>query len=154
MAAHSSALAWEIPGTGAWRAAVYGVAQSRARLKLLSSSSSSSLKWGRERGPEDLQSTPVVGGIVLRNVLSGVNWQVMARYPRGSRGSTPAPSGQLSHHPASAQPASPGCCLKAPHLVPTVSSQALSPRLAAPWLKPEQSPNPHGSPEPRLSSSR
>ena len=32
MAAHSSALAWEIPGTGAWRAAVYGVAQSRARL--------------------------------------------------------------------------------------------------------------------------
>ena len=26
-------LAWRIPGTGAWWAAVYGVAQSRTRLK-------------------------------------------------------------------------------------------------------------------------
>ena len=43
MAAHSSVLAWRIPGTGeAWWAAVYGVAQSRTRLKRLSSSSSSS----------------------------------------------------------------------------------------------------------------
>ena len=34
MATHSSVLAWRIPGTGdAWWAAVYGVAQSRARLK-------------------------------------------------------------------------------------------------------------------------
>ena len=33
-------LAWRIPGTGAWWAAVYGVAQSRTRLKWLSSSSS------------------------------------------------------------------------------------------------------------------
>ena len=41
MATHSSVLAWRIPGTGApgW-AAVYGVAQSRTRLKQLSSSSS------------------------------------------------------------------------------------------------------------------
>ena len=40
MATHSSVLAWRIPGTGdAWWAAVYGVAQSRARLKGLSSSS-------------------------------------------------------------------------------------------------------------------
>ena len=38
MATHSSVLAWRIPGTGA---AVYGVAQSRTRLKRLSSSSSS-----------------------------------------------------------------------------------------------------------------
>ena len=28
MATHSSVLAWRIPGTGAWWAAVYGVAQS------------------------------------------------------------------------------------------------------------------------------
>ena len=41
MATHSSILAWRIPGTGkrGW-AAVYGVAQSRTRLKRLSSSSS------------------------------------------------------------------------------------------------------------------
>ena len=39
MATHSSVLAWRIPGM--W-AAIYGVTQSRARLKQLSSSSSSS----------------------------------------------------------------------------------------------------------------
>ena len=35
MATHSSALAWRIPGIGGWArwAAVYGVAQSRTRLK-------------------------------------------------------------------------------------------------------------------------
>ena len=39
MATHSSVLGWRIPGTGgAWWAAVYGVAQSRTRLKRLSSS--------------------------------------------------------------------------------------------------------------------
>ena len=42
MATHSSVLAWRIPGTGAWWAAVYGVAQSWTRLKRLNSSSSSS----------------------------------------------------------------------------------------------------------------
>ena len=43
VAAHSSVLAWRIPGTAepGWTA-VYGVAQSRTRLKRLSSSSSSS----------------------------------------------------------------------------------------------------------------
>ena len=42
MATHSSVFAWRIPGTGgAWWAAVYGVAQSRTRLKRLSGSSSS-----------------------------------------------------------------------------------------------------------------
>ena len=45
MATHSSTLAWRIPGTGAWWAAVYGVAQSRTRLKQLSSSSSSSIPF-------------------------------------------------------------------------------------------------------------
>ena len=46
MATHSSVLAWRIPGMGepGW-AAVYGVVQSRTRLKRLSSSSSSSAKW-------------------------------------------------------------------------------------------------------------
>ena len=40
MAAHSSVLAWRIPGDrGAWCTAVYGVSQSRTRLKGLSSSS-------------------------------------------------------------------------------------------------------------------
>ena len=47
MATRSSVLAWRIPGMGEPRrlslvAAVYGVAQSRTRLKRLSSSSSSS----------------------------------------------------------------------------------------------------------------
>ena len=45
MAAHSSVLAWRIPGTaepGGMHSPVYGVAQSRTRLKRLSSSSSSS----------------------------------------------------------------------------------------------------------------
>ena len=56
MATHSSVLAWRIPGTGAWWAAVYGVAQSWTRLKRLSSSSSSSslplwLSW--EEAKED-----------------------------------------------------------------------------------------------------
>ena len=32
MAAHSSVLAWRIPGTGAWRAAIYGVTQRWTRL--------------------------------------------------------------------------------------------------------------------------
>ena len=41
MAAHSSVLAWRIPGRGgAWWAAVCGVSQSQTRLKWLSSSSS------------------------------------------------------------------------------------------------------------------
>ena len=41
MATHSNVLAWRIPGMmGAWWTAIYGVAQSRTRLKWLSSSSS------------------------------------------------------------------------------------------------------------------
>ena len=44
MAIHSSIIAWRIPGTGEWWAAVYGVAQSRTRLKRLSSSSSKQAK--------------------------------------------------------------------------------------------------------------
>ena len=41
MAPHSNTLAWKNPmDGGAWWAAVYGVAQSRTRLKRLSSSSS------------------------------------------------------------------------------------------------------------------
>ena len=40
MATHSSVLAWRIPGMGSLWAAFYGVAQSRTRLKRLSSSSS------------------------------------------------------------------------------------------------------------------
>ena len=40
MASHSTVLAWRIPGTGAWWAAVSGVEQSRTRLTRLSSHSS------------------------------------------------------------------------------------------------------------------
>ena len=51
MATHSSVLAWRIPGTGeAWWEAVCGVAQSRTRLKRLSSSSSGPA-WGVRRHP-------------------------------------------------------------------------------------------------------
>ena len=51
MATHSSVLAWRIPrdGEALW-AAVYGVAQSRTRLKHLSSSSSSNLFGGFPSG--------------------------------------------------------------------------------------------------------
>ena len=45
MATHSSVLTWRIPGMGAWWDAVCGVAQSRTRLKRLSSSSSLSYNW-------------------------------------------------------------------------------------------------------------
>ena len=48
MATHSSVLAWRIPGTGSLVGYCHGVAQSRTRLKRLSSSSSSSprrIKW-------------------------------------------------------------------------------------------------------------
>ena len=45
MATRSSVLAWRIPGDGGACAAVYGVAQSRTRLKRLSSSSSSKATW-------------------------------------------------------------------------------------------------------------
>ena len=58
MATHSSVLAWRIPGTGAWWAAVYGVAQSRTRLKRLSSSSSSmtSYKLGGRKNQVEAES--------------------------------------------------------------------------------------------------
>ena len=45
MATHSSVLAWRVPGTGEPGGAVSGVAQSRTRLKRLSSSSSSSMVY-------------------------------------------------------------------------------------------------------------
>ena len=50
MAAHSSVLAWRIPGTGepGGLLSMGSVAQSRTRLKRLSSSSSSSIIWARD----------------------------------------------------------------------------------------------------------
>ena len=52
MATHSSVLAWRIPGMGSLVAAIYGVAQSRTRLKWLSSSID---KWGpwADRGKQE-----------------------------------------------------------------------------------------------------
>ena len=65
MATHSSVLAWSILGTGAWRAAVYGVAQSRTRLEQLSSSSylpgssfSQTLKHGRILDTHTIEASP------------------------------------------------------------------------------------------------
>ena len=61
MATHSSVLAWRIPGTGepGGLPDVYGVAQSRTRLKQLSSSSSSSsrvsLEGRRRRGQQKMR---------------------------------------------------------------------------------------------------
>ena len=43
MATHSSVLAWRIPGRWSLWSTVYGVAQSRTRLKQLSSSSSKNI---------------------------------------------------------------------------------------------------------------
>ena len=51
MATHSSVLAWRIPGKD-WWAAVSGVAQSRTRLKRLSSSSGKSETVDKRRGEE------------------------------------------------------------------------------------------------------
>ena len=56
MAAHSSVLAWRIPGMGAWWAAVCGVAQSRTRLERLSSGSSSRVLHSSEN-KEQLPTT-------------------------------------------------------------------------------------------------
>ena len=48
MANHFSILAWRIPGIGgAWWAAIYGIAQSRTRLKRLSSSSKG-MHWSQQ----------------------------------------------------------------------------------------------------------
>ena len=44
MATHSSVLAWRIPGTGAWWAAVYGVAQSQTRLSGLAAAAAHASK--------------------------------------------------------------------------------------------------------------
>ena len=52
MATHSSVLAWRIPGTGSWWAAVNGIAQSQTRLKRCSSSSSSSSSQPHGKGCE------------------------------------------------------------------------------------------------------
>ena len=55
MATHSSVLAWRIPGIGE-PGGVYGVAQSRTRLKQLSSSSSSSIYMGFPDGSDGEES--------------------------------------------------------------------------------------------------
>ena len=56
MATHSSVLAWRIPGTGepGGLPDVYGVTQSRTRLKQLSSSSSSIILSVARVWPKDL----------------------------------------------------------------------------------------------------
>ena len=56
MATHFSVLAWRIPGTGAWWAAIYGVTQSPTRLKRRSSSSSRDFSGG------------MLGGLVFQSL--------------------------------------------------------------------------------------
>ena len=71
MAPHSSVFAWRIPGTGE-PDAVYGVAQSRTRLKRLSSSSSKpSFFWFLLHGISlfsgfHVQSVFLTGGVSCR----------------------------------------------------------------------------------------
>ena len=53
MATHSSMLAWRIPVTGAWWAAVYGVTQSRTRLTDLAAAAAQPVpagEWKSEAG--------------------------------------------------------------------------------------------------------
>ena len=64
MATHSSVLAWRIPGTGKRWAAVSGVAQSRTRLKRLSSSSSSSV-CGYVRAPARVSRSVISDSLSL-----------------------------------------------------------------------------------------
>ena len=59
MAPHSTVLAWSIPGTGAWWAAVYAVAQRRTRLKRLSSSSKEVRNRTRKKYPVYIQNKTV-----------------------------------------------------------------------------------------------
>ena len=67
MATHSSVLAWRIPGWGAWWAAVYGVAQSRTRLKRLSSSLCRSLVLGTDEGMREKKANK---GYAVKQVTS------------------------------------------------------------------------------------
>ena len=53
MATHSSVLAWRIPGTGSLVGCRLWVAQSRTRLKRLSSSSSSNMSGRSLKGGHD-----------------------------------------------------------------------------------------------------
>jgi len=57
MAIHSSVLAWRIPGTGEPCGLPSRVAQSRTRLKRLSSSSKENSKLGNRRADYFLMST-------------------------------------------------------------------------------------------------
>ena len=73
MATHSSVLALENPrDSGAWWAAVSGVAQSLTRLKRLSSSSSSTVFPVPRKGPkhrEHLLFVDILITAILTNVL-------------------------------------------------------------------------------------
>ena len=90
MVTHSRVLAWRVPGTGACWAATYGAAQSRTRLKRLSSSSSSyqaaatahaessgnRMLWKRRtlaRGSSELQHLHLS---IHRKALSSLTWDI------------------------------------------------------------------------------
>ena len=78
MATHSSVLAWRIPGgQGAWWAAICGVAQSRTRLKRLSSSSSFTLKYSCPAYP---YATPDTFVIINEAVTSHLSLKVHSVY--------------------------------------------------------------------------
>ena len=69
MATHSSVLAWRIPEMGgAWWAALYGIAQSRTRLKQVSSSSST-----LRGGPDTKSRFKSIISFTLNNLLCDVS---------------------------------------------------------------------------------
>ena len=79
MATHSSVLAWRIPGT------LYGVAQSRTRLKRFSSSSSvymSVLLSNLSHGPLPLSPCPQVCSLHLRLCSGPADRFINAFFPR------------------------------------------------------------------------
>ena len=65
MATHPSILAWRIPGTGAWWAAVYGVTQNRTRLKWLSSSRSCSCSCCASQERVNVSAVPMAPRCLL-----------------------------------------------------------------------------------------
>ena len=75
MATHSSVLAWRIPGTGAWWAAVCGVTQSRTRLPWLSSSSNVNVYVHLFLLAFQLRKSAFIGGYLLTHYRNELLWK-------------------------------------------------------------------------------
>ena len=77
MATHSSVLAWRIPGTAEPAGLTYGVAQSRTRLKWLSSSSSSECRRHETRVQSLSWEDPLGEGMVTHSSIPA--WRITWR---------------------------------------------------------------------------